>query len=72
LVTKLQARTKDLHAAIREAEGMHDSMEKCAAFLTSTGADAMAAARTVSDQLEVTVGDEYWPLPRYREMLFPV
>jgi len=26
----------------------------------------------VSDELELTVGDEYWPLPKYREMLFPV
>ena len=32
----------------------------------------MAACRAVSDQLEVTVGDAYWPLPRYREILFPV
>ena len=25
-----------------------------------------------SDALEVLVGDEHWPLPKYREMLFPV
>jgi len=25
-----------------------------------------------SDALELIVGDEYWPLPKYREMLFPV
>ena len=32
----------------------------------------MAAVRDVADALELAVGDEYWPLPRYREMLFPV
>jgi glutamine synthetase len=72
LVTKLQARAKALQAAIKRADGMHASLEKCATFLTSTGADAMLAAREVSDQLEVIVGDAHWPLPRYREMLFPV
>ena len=72
LVTKLQTRAKALHAAITRAEGMHDSIEKCAAFLTSAGSGAMEAAREVSDQLELKVGDAHWPLPRYREMLFPV
>jgi glutamine synthetase len=72
LVTTLQAKAKALHTAIAKAEAMHDNIEKCAAFLTSTGAEAMLAAREVSDKLELTIGDEYWPLPRYREMLFPV
>ena len=35
-------------------------------------ADSMAAVRAQSDALELTVGDDFWPLPRYREMLFPV
>jgi len=26
----------------------------------------------VCDALELIVGDDYWPLPKYREMLFPV
>jgi glutamine synthetase len=32
----------------------------------------MAAVRETSDRLELLLGDEYWPLPKYREMLFPV
>ena len=32
-------------------------------------ADSMAAVRAQSDALELTVGDDFWPLPRYREML---
>ena len=31
---------------------------------------AMAELRVVADKLELTVADEYWPLPKYREMLF--
>ncbi len=72
LATQLQARTAALHAAIAKANTLHHDGVKCAAFLTSTGSEAMAAAREVSDKLELAVGDEYWPLPRYREMLFPV
>jgi glutamine synthetase len=72
LVTQLQARTAALKAAIRKAGTLHDRLAKCADFCTHQGADAMAAAREVSDQLELVVADAYWPLPRYREILFPV
>jgi glutamine synthetase len=72
LVTALQAKTAALHAAIKRAHALHADEAKCAAFLTATGSDAMAACRELSDKLEVSVGDAYWPLPRYREMLFPV
>ena len=43
-----------------------------AELLTSEGADTMAEVRKVCDALELIVGDDYWPLPKYREMLFPV
>ena len=72
LVTQLQGKTASLHAALKKAGTMHDEPVRCAAFLTSAGADAMAAAREASDRLELVVGDAYWPLPRYREILFPV
>jgi glutamine synthetase type III len=32
----------------------------------------MAAVREKCDELELTVSDCDWPLPKYREMLFPV
>lgn len=72
LVVALQKKAAALRAAINKAEGMHDALAKQAAFLTSTGADAMADVRELSDTLEITIGDDQWPLPRYREMLFPV
>ena len=57
---------------IEKADGMHDALEKQAKLLTSEGADQMAAVRETCDTLEGIVGDEHWPLPKYREMLFPV
>jgi glutamine synthetase len=72
LITSLRAKRDALVAAIEKAEGLHDDLPKQAKFLTSTGADAMLAAREASDAIELTVSDELWPLPKYREILFPV
>jgi glutamine synthetase len=72
LVADLQARRDALRALIQRAEGMHGDPADCAALLTGEGADAMAAVREVADALELVVADDLWPLPKYREMLFPV
>jgi glutamine synthetase len=72
LIADLQKASAALHAAIAKAEGMHHDAAKQAQFLTSDGAGAMAAVRTASDALELKVDDARWPLPRYREMVFPV
>ena len=32
----------------------------------------MAEVREACDAIELAISDEVWPLPRYREMLFPV
>jgi glutamine synthetase len=58
--------------AIDKAESKHDDPGACGAYLTSVGAERMAAVRDASDRLELMVADESWPLPKYREMLFPV
>ena len=71
-VTALQKAATALRAAAAKADTMHDAPLKCAQYLTSTGADSMQAVRTVSDEIELTMGDTFWPLPRYREMVFPV
>jgi glutamine synthetase len=44
----------------------------CARLLTSEGAEAMAEVRAAGDALELALPDDVWPLPKYREMLFPV
>ncbi|MEX1186335.1 MAG: glutamine synthetase III [Gemmatimonadaceae bacterium] len=72
MIERLVASRNALSDAIDDANELHDDPRKQAGFLTSEGARSMAAVREVCDELELTVGDEYWPLPKYREMLFPV
>jgi len=72
IVTGLQKSAAALVKAIDKAESLHHDPEKQASFLTADGAAAMEAVRAASDKLEINIGDGYWPLPRYREMLFPV
>ena len=71
-IADLQKHRTELGKVIDKAEGMHDAIEKQAALLTSDGADTMAEVRRCCDELELSVSDETWPLPKYREMLFPV
>ncbi|HEX3866156.1 MAG TPA: glutamine synthetase III [Gemmatimonadaceae bacterium] len=72
LIAELQTRRAALGNVIDTAEGMHDDGAKQAELLTSAGADAIARVRAACDALELAVSDELWPLPKYREMLFPV
>jgi glutamine synthetase len=72
LITTLQKERGTLGKVIDKAEGMHDDPAKQAELLTSAGADAMASVREACDALELSVSDSCWPLPKYREMLFPV
>ncbi|HEX6052693.1 MAG TPA: glutamine synthetase III [Gemmatimonadaceae bacterium] len=72
LIEQLRERRAALAKVCETAEHKHDNVEGCGELLTSDGADAMAALRETCDALELMVGDEYWPLPKYREMLFPV
>jgi glutamine synthetase len=72
LIESLRDQRNALVAAIEKAEGLHDDLARQAKFLTSTGADSMLAVREVSDQIELSVSDDCWPLPKYREILFPV
>jgi glutamine synthetase len=72
LIQQLQTRRSELVKVIEQAEGMHDAPEKQARLLTSDGAERMAEVRDSCDTLELVVADEQWPLPKYREILFPV
>jgi glutamine synthetase len=72
LVATVQKHREVLSRAIDKAEGMHAALEEQAKFLTGTCANAMQALRQACDALELSVGDQQWPLPKYREMLFPV
>jgi len=72
LARQLKTKRDALQKLIEKAEHMHEDVAACATLLTSDGADRMADVRAACDALEGLVGDEYWPLPKYREMLFPV
>jgi glutamine synthetase len=72
LVQELQEHRDDLTDVIARAEAKHDDPTGQADLLTTEGADIMAEVRKASDALELLVADDCWPLPKYREMLFPV
>ena len=57
---------------VGDADVSHDDLVSQAAMLSGDGADRMRELRGAVDRLELAVGDEHWPLPKYREMLFPV
>jgi len=72
LVQQLQKKTAGLVKTIDRAEGMHDDPPAQAELLTADGAERMAEVREICDRLELSIADDLWPLPKYREMLFPV
>ncbi|MDQ3698480.1 MAG: glutamine synthetase III [Gemmatimonadota bacterium] len=69
---RLRADRARLTDAIARAEGLHHDPVAQATMLTGDAADVMADVRASCDALELMVGDDAWPLPKYREMLFPV
>jgi glutamine synthetase len=72
LIQQLQTRRAALGKVTAKVEGMHEELEAQAKLLTADGADRMADVREISDTLELVVSDDLWPLPKYREMLFPL
>ncbi len=71
LIEELQSRRAAMQELLARAESMHDALEEQAMLLSAQGAARMLAVREICDRLELTLGDELWPLPKYREMLFP-
>jgi glutamine synthetase len=72
LITALRESRGVMLAAINRAESLHEQLVPQAEYLTHDGRAAMARVREVCDALELVLPDELWPLPKYREMLFPV
>jgi glutamine synthetase len=72
MIVSLQKHRTAMCKAIDTAEGLHDDLVKQAELLTSAGANTMAEVRKCCDALELVVRDDCWPLPKYREMLFPM
>jgi glutamine synthetase len=72
MIETLMRERDALAAVVERADGMHDDPSAQAQLLTTEGASAIARVRAASDALELSVPDALWPLPKYREMLFPV
>lgn len=69
LLESLRIRRLSLDAALLKVEGM-DQEEKKAEGFAHEVTGIMDEVRGLCDQLESVVADDYWPLPKYREMLF--
>lgn len=69
LIASLQTKRTVLEASLHKIEGLSSEEEK-AVLLAHDITLAMSDVRQVCDELESIVADDYWPLPKYREMLF--
>jgi glutamine synthetase len=67
-VEALSTRVVDLQAAAERAAGEHEHDAR-ARVLADEVVPALAAVREVCDRIEESVADEFWTLPKYREML---
>jgi glutamine synthetase len=59
-----------LVALDEKVAGLSEEVEHRAAGMANEVLPAMLVIREISDKLEDSVADQFWPLPKYREMLF--
>ncbi len=70
LTSKLRVAIDALDDTRSKADhGGHDALAHAKVYRESV-LPAMNAVRTAADALELVVEDRYWPIPKYREMLF--
>jgi glutamine synthetase len=69
LSTVLQTRRTELEAMIQRLESLKSEEEKAKVYATQIS-QVMLELRKASDDLEAVIADDFWPLPKYREMLF--
>ena len=72
MIEQLERHRTGLREACDKAHGMHEQPDKLAEYLTGEVRDIMLEVRNCCDALEMALPDDSWPLPKYREMLFPV
>ncbi len=68
-IQNLLIKNKELAAQLIKASSFTDEAQK-ADFLSTYVLGLMQEIRGLCDKLENIVSDEFWPLPKYREMLF--
>lgn len=68
-VSIIKLEVENLLAAIAEAKSKHNSKDMAVSFCNEV-IPYFAKIRNSSDELEMMVDDELWPLTKYRELLF--
>jgi glutamine synthetase len=69
LIAELTEAMKQLESA-NLADNQPHELEAHAEYMRDTVIPAMAAVREAADKLEKVVADDFWPLPKYSEILF--
>ncbi|MFN0243524.1 MAG: glutamine synthetase III [Planctomycetota bacterium] len=69
-IARLKAATDQLSRSRHHAEETKGSASDVARAFRDQVVTTMIAVREAADSLETIIGDDLWPLPKYREMLF--
>lgn len=69
-IAKVSELVEKMIEARKVANNMSDTRTKAIAYQSQVKDVYFDEIRYHVDKLELLVGDEYWPLPKYREMLF--
>ncbi|NBT59691.1 glutamine synthetase type III, partial [bacterium] len=69
LYSKLLTTLNELSNVLSQSEKGH-SEEDLMKLLADKAIPLGADLRKLCDQIEMTIGDKFWPLPKYRELLF--
>jgi glutamine synthetase len=69
-VSKMSELVEKMIQARKKANAIADTREKAIAYCDTIKEAYFDQIRYHADKLELLVGDEYWLLPKYREMLF--
>ncbi|KAG5457499.1 MAG: hypothetical protein BJ554DRAFT_2462 [Olpidium bornovanus] len=72
VLLEVQKGVEQLEDAIKQTNAAHDDVDKHARAANSLLLPALNEVRKPVDLLETLVGDKYWPLPRYQELLFQI
>ena len=69
-VNKMSDLVEKMIEARKKANAIEDTREKAIAYCDIIKGEYFEAIRYHADKLELLVGDKYWLLPKYRELLF--
>jgi len=69
-INKMSELVEKMIEARKKANAIGDTREKAIAYCDTIKGEYFDQIRYHADKLELLVGDEYWLLPKYREMLF--